>query len=69
MPDTNIFDHIIETPGLVICDPSRLVTVSTSLLLIQDDELVGTQDTERRRAVQQVRQELQWVNLQLSVDA
>jgi hypothetical protein len=56
MLDTNIFDHIIETPGLA--GHLRSLTASGRLDIVvthvQEDELAGIHDTERRRAVQQV---------------
>ena len=56
MLDTNIFDHIIETPGLA--SHLRSLTASGRLDIVvthvQEDELAGIQDTEKRRAIHQV---------------
>jgi predicted nucleic acid-binding protein len=56
MLDTNVFDRIIETPGLTgqlqsLVGSSRLDIVVTH---VQEDELAGIQDTMKRRAIQQV---------------
>ena len=71
MPYTNIFDHIIETPGLAghlrsLTASSRLDIVVTH---VQEDELAGIHDTEKRRAVRQVKQELNGQTCSLSADA
>lgn len=56
MLDTNIFDRIIETPGLV--GQLRSLTASGRLDIVvthvQEDELARIRDTEKRRAIQRV---------------
>jgi hypothetical protein len=56
MLDTNIFDRIIETPGLA--DHLQSLTASDRLDIVvthvQEDELAGIQGTEKRRAIQQL---------------
>jgi predicted nucleic acid-binding protein len=56
MLDTNIFDAIIATPGLV--EHLRSLTASDRLDIVvthvQEDELAGIRDSEKRRAIQQV---------------
>ena len=56
MLDTNIFDRIIKIPGLVehlqsLTANDRLDIVVTH---VQEDELAGIQEAEKRRAIQQV---------------
>jgi rRNA-processing protein FCF1 len=56
MLDSNIFDEIIKTPGLV--EHLRSLTASDRLDIVvthvQEDELAGIQDIEKRSAIQQV---------------
>jgi hypothetical protein len=56
MLDSNIFDEIIKTPGLA--GQLRSLTASGRLDIVvthvQEDELAGIQDIEKRRAIQQM---------------
>ena len=56
MLDSNIFDEIIKTPGLA--GQLRSLTASGRLDIVvthvQEDELAGIQDIEKRRAIRQV---------------